>query len=198
MGLHPLLKKSEDTMQPHVEIQRGALAHAPLLDRSATQGFAAPVQHKKARFTATRLQVTSVVFGLFCAFTGGMAQAQGASGTAAAAPLTRDQVKMERDEFLRTHQWDAVAENWVLKKGMEAPEGVKARAEVKAERDEFLRNNRWNPVSSDWEPITKGPRDVSKLSREQVRNETRQFIRTHQWDEVKGAWVEVAPRKARK
>ena len=185
-------------MQTHVEIQRGAEDRAPLLDRSATQGLTAAVQHKKARFTATRLQVSSVVLGLFCAFSGAMVQAQGASGTAAAAPLTRDQVKMERDEFLRTHQWDAVAENWVLKKGMEAPEGVKARAEVKAERDEFLRNHRWNPVSSDWEPLTKGPRDVSKMSREQVRNETRQFIRTHQWDEVKGAWVEVAPRKAKK
>ncbi|MBT9477396.1 hypothetical protein [Polaromonas sp.] len=185
-------------MQTHVEIQRGALDHAPLLGRSAAQGFAAPVQHKKARFTATRLQVASVVFGLFFAFTGGMLHAQGASGTAAAAPLTREQVKMERDEFLRTHQWDAVAENWVLKQGMEAPAGVKTRAEVKAERNEFLRNNRWNPVSGDWEPLTKGPRDVSKMSREQVRNETRQFIRTHQWDEVKGAWVEVTPRKARK
>ena len=185
-------------MQTYLEIQRGVLDPASPMGRSETPRYAAPVQQKKARLLAPRLQVTSVVLGLFFAFTGGMAQAQGTSDTATAAPLTRDQVKMERDEFLRTHQWDAVSENWVLKKGMEAPAGVKARAEVKAERDTFMRNNRWNPVTSDWEPLTKGPRDMGKMSREQVRNETRQFVRTHQWDEVKGAWVEVAPRKARK
>lgn len=198
IGLHPLLKKPVETMQNHLEIQRGVLDPASPIGRSEAQRYAAPVQQKKAHFKATRLHVASVVFGLFFAFTGGLAQAQGTSDTAAAAPLTRDQVKMERDEFLRTHQWDAVAENWVLKKGMEAPAGVKTRAEVKAERDTFLRNNRWNPVTSDWEPLTKGPRDMSKMSREQVRNETRQFVRTHQWDDVKGAWVEVAPKKAKK
>lgn len=91
-------------MQTHVEIQRGALDHASLLDRSATQGFSAPDQHKKAGFTATRLQVASVVFGLFFALTGGMVHAQGASGTDAAAPLTREQAKMERvNSFARTN-----------------------------------------------------------------------------------------------
>lgn len=185
-------------MRTPVQIQCENLAHAPLPDRPATQRFTAPVQRKRARFTAYRLQAASLVAGLFFTLAGGVVQAQGTSDPAAAAPLTRDQVKMERDEFIRTHRWDAVAENWVMKEGMEAPAGVKMRAEVKAERDEFLRNNRWNPVSDQWEPLTKGPRDVSKMTRAQVRNETRQFVRTHQWDEAKSAWVEVTPRKARK
>ncbi len=185
-------------MQTPVQIQCESLTHAPLPDRPATQRFAAPVQRKKARLTAYRLQAASLVAGLFFALAGGVVQAQGASDPAAAAPLAREQVKMERDEFIRTHRWDAVSENWVMKEGMEAPAGVKMRAEVKAERDEFLRNNRWNPVSDQWEPLTKGPRDVSKMTRAQVRNETRQFVRTHQWDEAKSAWVEVTPRKARK
>lgn len=185
-------------MQNPVQIQYESLAHAPRPDRPATRRFAAPVQRKKARFTAYRLHAASLVAGLFFALAGGVVQAQGTSGPAAAAPLAREQVKMERDEFIRTHQWDAVAENWVLKPGMEGPAGVKARAEVKAERDEFLRNNRWNPVSSQWEPLTKGPRDMSKMTRAQVRAETRQFVRTHQWDDIKGAWVEVTPRKAKK
>lgn len=185
-------------MQTPVQIQCESLARAPRPDRPATQWFAAPVQHKEAGCKAYRLQAASLVAGLFFAFTGSVLQAQGTSAPPAAAPLAREQVKMERDEFIRTHQWDAVAENWVLKPGMEGPAGVKARAEVKAERDAFLRNNRWNPVSSQWEPLTKGPRDVSKMTRAQVRNETRQFVRTHQWDDIKGAWVEVAPRKAKK
>ncbi|MCJ7799047.1 MAG: hypothetical protein MUP33_04705 [Polaromonas sp.] len=148
--------------------------------------------------TAYPLQAASLVAGLFFALAGGVVQAQGASDPAATAPLAREQVKMERDEFMRTHQWDAVAENWVLKPGMEAPAGMKSRAEVKAERNEFLRNHRWNPVSGEWNPLTKAPRDVSKMTRAQVRKETIQFTRTHQWDNNKGAWVEVMPRKAKK
>ena len=33
----------------------------------------------------------------------------------AAMPLTREQIKRERDEFIRTHSWDPVKDTWVAK-----------------------------------------------------------------------------------
>ena len=146
-----------------------------------------------------RLPALPLILSLFFALGAGAAHAQNAGSAAeAAAPLTREQVKRDRDEFLRTHRWDTSTDNWVLKSGVEAPTGVKSRAEVKAERDEFLRNNRWNEARSEWEPLHEAPRDLSALTREQVRAETRQFIRTHQWDETQSAWVEITPKKASK
>lgn len=122
------------------------------------------------------------------------AQAQ-AQATQSAAPLTRAQVKMERDEFLRSHRWDEYSENWVLKSGVEPPTGVKSRAEVKAERDQFLRNNRWDEATSSWVPLKEKPRDISSLTRAEVRAETRQFMRTHRWDESSDTWVEKPVRR---
>jgi len=82
-----------------------------------TRQFAAPAQREKARFTAYHLQAASLVAGLFFtfafAFAGGVVQAQGASDPAAVAPLVREQVKMERDEFISTHQWDDIKGPWV-------------------------------------------------------------------------------------
>jgi len=146
-----------------------------------------------------RQQALPLILSLFCALGTGAAHAQDMGSTAAAAaPLTREQVKRDRDEFLRTHRWDTITDNWVLKSGVEAPTGVKSRAEVKAERDEFLRNNRWNETRDQWEPLHKAPRDLGTMTREQVRAETRQFVRTHQWDEEKSAWVEMTPKKVKK
>jgi len=104
---------------------------------------------------------------------------------------TRQQVKTERDEFLKTHRWDGLTETWVLKKGVEPPAGVRSRADLKAERDKFLSLNRWDDIKGTWVPI-KGqpPRNVSTMSREQVRSETRQFLRTHEWDEINETYVE--------
>jgi hypothetical protein len=41
-----------------------------------------------------------------------------------AAPLTHAKVKMERDEFIKTHQWQGEV-GWVLKPGMEPPKSRK-------------------------------------------------------------------------
>jgi hypothetical protein len=117
--------------------------------------------------------------------------------TPAAMPLTREQVKRERDEFIRTHRYDQATENWVLKEGMEPPKSMKTRAEVKAERDEFLRNHHFDQARDMWVPNEK-PRDMSTLTREQVREETRQFIRTHHWDDNKSSWVEQPEYKKKK
>jgi hypothetical protein len=131
----------------------------------------------------------ALALGLLLAPAAGWVHAQDAAKKAD-APLSRAQVKMERDEFLRTHRWDEAQENWVLKSGMEPPAGVKARAEVKAERDQFLRNNKWDEATSAWVPLAGTPRDMGAMTREQVRNETRQFMRTHRWDEATQGWVD--------
>ena len=115
-------------------------------------------------------------------------QAQQAAATATPAPLTRAQVKMEREDFIKSHKWDADKETWVLKPEFEPPGQMKGRAEVRKERDEFLRNNRWDTATETWVPLVQ-PRVVSQLSREQMRKETREFLRTHEWDTVTEAWI---------
>lgn len=108
-------------------------------------------------------------------------------------PLTRTQVKMERDEFLKTHRWDEPTDMWMLRAGVEPPAGVMSRADVKAARDTYLSNNRWDEARGGWVPLKSAPRVISNLSREQVRLETRQFLRTHRWDEATSVWVEKTP-----
>ena len=114
----------------------------------------------------------------------------------AAAP-TREAVKMETADFLRTHRWDDERTSWMLKSGVDAPAGVKPRAEVKAERDAFLRENRWSNETSTWVPVKGGSRDLGTMSRTQVAAETKQFLATHTFDEEKGAYVAKAPRKTK-
>ncbi len=111
-------------------------------------------------------------------------QAQQAQSTS----TTRSQVKMERDEFIKSHRWDPVTDNWVLKPEFEPPAQMKERAAVRRERDEFLKNNRWDPVTDSWIPLVK-PRVFSQLSREEVKRETREFLRTHEWDSTTEAWT---------
>jgi hypothetical protein len=122
------------------------------------------------------------------ALAGHHVQAQQAAATATPAPLTRAQVKMDRDEFIKSHRWDENSETWVLKQGFEPPAPMKGRAEVLKERNEFLKNNRWDATTGNWIPLVQ-PRVISQLSREQVRKETREFIRTHEWDEAAEAWT---------
>jgi hypothetical protein len=121
------------------------------------------------------------------------------AATGADASKTRQQVKIERDEFLRSHTWNADHDEWVLKPEFETPEGVKSRAEVKAERDRFLGKYQWDAATESWVAVSSGPRDISTLDREQVRLETREFVRTHEWDSWKQEWVLKAvptPRRA--
>jgi len=99
---------------------------------------------------------------------------------------------------LKSHTYDSATETWVVKKGYEAPAGMKTRAEIKAERDEFLRNNRYDSATETWIPLKAQPRDMGTMTREQVREETRQFIRTHTWDDVKGVWVDRMLAKKKK
>lgn len=143
--------------------------------------------------TMKRLQTLPLLLALLLASTTGMVSAQTPAETA-----TRAQVKMDRDEFLKTHHYDDITSNWVLNSGSEPPAGMKSRAEIKAERDEFLRNNRYDTRIADWVPLKSEPRDLNAMSREQVRSETKHFMRTHRWDDVSGSWVAQAPAKKKK
>jgi conjugal transfer/entry exclusion protein len=139
-------------------------------------------------------QVLSVLVAILLATTN-LAQAQVAAVAASPSQgtATREQVKMERDEFLKTHRYDSQIDNWVLKPEFEAPAGVKSRDQVKAERSEFLRNNHYDDNTSTWVPISGSAMAASAMTRQQMRDETRQFMRTHQFDEVNQVWKEVKP-----
>ena len=115
---------------------------------------------------------------------------------AASSEPPRTQVKMERDEFLKTHRWDAPTDLWMLRAGVEPPAGVLSRTEVKAARDTFLSNNRWDESRGGWVRLRAAPRVINNLGGEQVRLETRQFLRTHRWDEATSMWIEKTPARA--
>jgi hypothetical protein len=121
------------------------------------------------------------------AFAGHHSQAQQAASTAATAATTRAQVKMERDDFVKSHRWDPASETWILRPEFEPPAGMKSRAEVRRDRDEFLKKNKWDAATETWVPLQQ-PRQISQLSREQVRKETREFLRTHEWDDFSETW----------
>lgn len=139
------------------------------------------------------IRMLPIVLALTLAAASGPSLAQnantGATAAAASAPLTRAQVKIDTAEFRRTHRWDVMSENWVLRAEFEPPEGVKSRAEVKAETVAFLRLNRWDEATENWIPLKAKPREMSTLSRAQVRAETIAFVRTHNFDEATGTWL---------
>ena len=111
-------------------------------------------------------------------------------GSAALAdgPLTREQVKMDRDTFLKLMHWDELTGQWVMKSNMEPPKGVKSRSEVLAMRDDWLRMHSFDEPTGTW--VTVGAaRDMSKLTREQVNMETVRFLMTYRFDEAKSEWV---------
>ena len=149
--------------------------------------------HTSLRTTLTRLAAglgtAPLLLGLL--LSAGVAQAQ---TMGASAPATRVQIKMDRDEFIRSHRYDIATDTWTLLPGYEAPVGVKSREQVKAERDTFLRTHRFDEATGDWVAVGTAPRDLNAMTRAQVRAETLQFARTHSWDAANEAWV-ANPRK---
>jgi hypothetical protein len=144
-------------------------------------------KHPKLRFVLPR--ALSIPLTLAAAALSLPAQAQ-----LAEPQVTRTQIKMERDEFLKSHRWDEYSETWMLKSGVEPPASIKSRAEVKAARDVFLRNNKWDSTAGGWLPLAATPRDLSGMTREQVKAETDQFLKTHYWDEESEGWLEKSAR----
>ena len=137
-----------------------------------------------------RLQITPLLLSLVLASTAGLVNAQ-APNPSGNATVQSNQIKMERGEFLKMYQWDPATEMWVMRTGVQAPDGLKSRAEVKAERDRFLSMNDWNDGTSRWEPISGAPRNMSTMPREKVTAQNAAFLRTHRWDELSGKWVAI-------
>lgn len=141
------------------------------------------------------LPALSLLAGACFVTTPAWTQPQGGTGVGPGS-LTRQQVAMELKEFVKTHRWDEPTDMWVLKAGVEPPNGIRTRLEVKQARDKFLASNRWDQMQGRWVPLSGPPRDMSTLSRETVRAETTQFTHTHEWDELTGQWLERGSRKA--
>jgi hypothetical protein len=146
--------------------------------------------------TTLKKTVLTLAFGLLAT---GLAQAQRpVEAMAAAGPTaTRAQVKMDREEFLRTHRWDDTSDVWTLQDNFDPPMGVRSRADVRAARDTFLRANRWDELNGMWKPRTPVVREPSDKSRAEVRAETIQFTKTHRYDEATEVWVERTPLRAK-
>ncbi len=134
-----------------------------------------------------RFQAMLLPIGLVLAATVGVAGAQTPSGD---STKSRAEVKMETKEFLKTHQWDATNEAWMVKPDVAPPSGVRSRADVKADRDAYLKKHRWDETKQAWVELPQD-RDMSKLSRDQVKMETKMFLKTHSYDEESGAWKEA-------
>jgi len=133
------------------------------------------------KFSVTHtVAAASLALGL-SVLVAGPVQAQG-------TPVTRAQVKMDRDAFLAMARWDAEAGNWVLKDNMPMPQGVASREEVKAMTAKFLSMNKWNEASGQWVALT-APRDMNKLTRAEVKAETAMFLKTHRFVEADSTWV---------
>jgi hypothetical protein len=132
-----------------------------------------------------RKHPASLLLALAVASSTGIAYAQTANPSASPS---REQVRMETKEFLKTHRWDEATDAWMLKKGFEPPAGVVSRDIVKAQRDEFLRKNHWDEQTSTWVPRNPEPKSTSGLARAQLRADTIAFKRTHHWHEEEGRW----------
>lgn len=155
--------------------------------------------HRSARFLRLSLAALGIAAGAQ-----DLAQTASPPAAPGSCARTRAEVKAECLEFMRTHQWDEGAGNYVLRPGMKGPaaanppEGVRTRAEVRAERDKFLQANRWDEASSAWVPIAGTPRDLSSISSAQMHKEMKAFVRSYRWDEASDAYVERSPKRKTK
>ncbi len=129
-------------------------------------------------------RLLSTLIGMSLATTVGLVSAQ---TSATKTEESRSQVKMDRDEFLKTHTYDAGRQEWMLKPGVQTPTGVTPRAEITAARDKFLSMHRWNAGSQDWVKLP-GPREMSKVSRSQVKMERDAFTKTMVFNNETGLW----------
>ncbi len=111
-----------------------------------------------------------------------------------AASATRAEVRMERDEFLKTHKYDDTNSEWTPNLPFKSEY---SRADVKMARDKFLSTNRWDEANDDFTPMVETPRNMSTVSPEVRKMETMQFMRTHMWDNASSAWVKK-PMRAKK
>ena len=72
---------------------------------------------------------------------------------ALAGMKTREQVRAERDEFLRNNRFDYPSGLWVPLKGSNAPESTKTRAQMREETRQFVRTHEWDSVKEVWQDV---------------------------------------------
>jgi hypothetical protein len=68
----------------------------------------------------------------------------------AAAPLTRMQATMDRDEFLRTNKWDPLRSGWRPMGGTPRDLNALSRAQVKSDTVNFMRTHRFDEPTQTW------------------------------------------------
>jgi hypothetical protein len=112
------------------------------------------------------------------------------------AQMTREEVKADRDAFMKSHEWDGQTETWVAKPGApkEAMGSTESRAQAKKERDAFLAKNKYSDECACYKPIGGAPRDMSTLTKEERKAEIADFNRTHEFNEGTATWVERKPK----
>ena len=75
--------------------------------------------------------------------------ATAAAGDPAASP-TRNQVRMERDEFLRNNKWDESAGGWRPLKAAPRDIGGMSREQVRAKARSVMRTHTWDEATEAW------------------------------------------------
>jgi hypothetical protein len=114
--------------------------------------------------------------------------------TSPGAAASRMEIRMERDEFLKTHRYDDSESEWLP---TTPTNSNLTRVEAKAARNQYLANHRWDEASDSFMPLGGTPRAMSSLTREEVKMETMQFTRTHAWDNQTSKWVMKSARAKR-
>jgi hypothetical protein len=135
---------------------------------------------------------SNLIFSAVLIAVSATAYAQATSPPAAAA--TRSEMRMERDEFLKTHKYDEATSDWIPNTPFKSES---SRADVKTARDRFLSTNRWDEANDDFTPMAETSRNWGSMSREDRKMETMQFVRTHMWDNASSKWVKK-PMRAKK
>jgi hypothetical protein len=136
----------------------------------------------------------STLFGLALATASAVSFSQ-TSSDKAAPPASRNEIKMELQDFKNSHRYDDVLDVWTLKPEYAPPKGMKSRAEIIAERNVFLSMNRYDAGTQNWVKIPGSPRDMSTMSRDEVKRERDAFLNTHMYDNTTSLWVLKTPRK---
>jgi hypothetical protein len=140
------------------------------------------------------LTITSTLFGV--ALTAACALSFSQTSSDKAAPTaSRNEIKMDLQDFKSSHRYDDVLDVWTLKPEYEPPRGMKSRAEIIAERNVFLSMNRYDAGTQNWVKIPGNPRDMSTMSRDQVKRERDAFLSTHMYDNNTSLWVLKTPRQ---
>jgi hypothetical protein len=72
---------------------------------------------------------------------------------APAGVKNREQVKAERDEFLRNNRYDNESSAWVPRKPSKGAVSTLSRAQVREETRQFMRTHQWDSFNQAWQEV---------------------------------------------